>query len=103
MVNGLPYSMRKAWREVADDISSNQSRDITFDDLAEFVERKARAQTHPIFGEITRDQNPALKVPKGRISFGVDGESSSKDDDITNRTAGGTESEEEEQVSKMRW
>ena len=53
--------------------------------------RKARAWTHPIFGKITRDQSPALKVPKGRISFDVDGESSSKDDDITNRTVGGTE------------
>ena len=56
VVSRLPFSLRKAWRDVADDISSNQLRDITFDDLAKFVEKKARTLTHPIFGKITREQ-----------------------------------------------
>ena len=86
VVSRLPFSLRKAWRDVADDISSNQLRDITFDDLAVFVEKKARILTHPIFGKITREQNMAPKTSKGRISFGVDGEGGSKDDDLTIKT-----------------
>ena len=81
-----PFSLRKAWRDVAEDISSNQLRDITFDDHAKFVERKARTLTHPFFGKITREQNTTPKTPKGRISFGVDGERDSKEDDLTIKT-----------------
>jgi hypothetical protein len=52
VVNRLPFSLRRLWCDVADDITSNQSRDITFEDLAKFVEKKARALTHPVFGKI---------------------------------------------------
>ncbi|XP_028404804.1 uncharacterized protein LOC114527371 [Dendronephthya gigantea] len=83
VVNRLPFSLRRSWRDVADDITSNQSRDITFEDLAKFVEKRARALTHPVFGKIIHEQNPKFKLPKSRLSFGVDGEANSKKADTT--------------------
>jgi hypothetical protein len=78
VVNRLPFSLRRSWRDVVDDITSNQSRDITFEDLAKFVEKKARALTHPVFGKIIHYQNPKFKLPRNKLSFGVDGEANSK-------------------------
>ena len=69
--------MRQKWRDVADDITSNKKRDITFEDIAKFVEVKARTLTHPIFGKINSEsKNNSLCDPKGprnRYSFGMNG------------------------------
>ena len=48
----LPFSLRRLWCDVADDITSNQSKDVTFEDLAKFIEKKTRAVRHPLFGKI---------------------------------------------------
>ena len=73
VVNRLPFSLKKAWLDVADDISSNQLREITIEDLSKFVEKKARARTHPIFGKIMNEQK-VRTPPIRRISAGVDSE-----------------------------
>ena len=55
VVERLPFPLRQRWRDIADDITFNKQREITFDDIAKFVESKARALTHPIFGNISAD------------------------------------------------
>ena len=39
----LPFPLRQRWRDVADDITINKHREMTFEDIASFVESKARA------------------------------------------------------------
>ena len=58
----LPFDMRRKWRDITDDISENKKREITIEDIALFVEKKARSASHPIFGDIS-----ASKVPEGRL------------------------------------
>ncbi|CAB4003249.1 Hypothetical predicted protein [Paramuricea clavata] len=52
IIERLPYGMRKNWRDVVDKITEKESREITIDDIAAFVEAKARASSHPIFGNL---------------------------------------------------
>jgi hypothetical protein len=77
VLSRLPYSLRQRWRNVADDITSNKMREITFEDIEKFVEVKARALTHPIFGKINSDSKNKLtqdpKGPRGRYAFGGNG------------------------------
>ena len=53
IVQRLPYGLRQKWRDVADNITENQEREITIADLSDFVTAKARAATHAIFGDIS--------------------------------------------------
>ena len=77
VISRLPYSLRQRWRDVADDITSNKRREITFEDVEEFVEARARALTHPIFGKINTDSRiksaQDFKGTKGRFIFGMNG------------------------------
>ena len=77
VISRLPYPMRRNWRDVADDIISNKKREITFEDIASFVEVKARILTHPIFGKINNEsRNKSSPDPKGlrsRYTFGMNG------------------------------
>ena len=50
---------------MADDITNNAQREITFKDLAKFVEARARALTHPVFGNISGDSKGSCKDLKG--------------------------------------
>ena len=52
IVNRLPYGLRQKWRDVADNITENQGREITIGDLSNFVTSKARAATHAVFGDL---------------------------------------------------
>jgi len=52
VVARLPFSLRQKWREVADEITESKAREVTIPDIADFVEKKARVLTHPIFGDI---------------------------------------------------
>ena len=52
IINRLPFALRRSWRDVADAIMERESREVTIDDIAKFVESKARASSHPIFGNI---------------------------------------------------
>ncbi|CAB4034694.1 Hypothetical predicted protein [Paramuricea clavata] len=71
------------WRDVADDITDVRQREITVEDIEVFVEKRARASNHPIFGKIskeTRSEKPAGKkerFPNGSSFFtnGNDGQS----------------------------
>ena len=53
IINRLPFALRRSWRDVADAIMERESREVTIDDIAKFVESKARASSHPIFGNIS--------------------------------------------------
>ncbi|XP_068716993.1 uncharacterized protein [Montipora capricornis] len=50
-----PFPLRQRWRDVAD-ITNNKHREITFEDIASFVESKARALNHPVFGTINTER-----------------------------------------------
>jgi hypothetical protein len=41
VVNRLPYALRRKWRDVADNITENQEREITIDDISTFVAKVA--------------------------------------------------------------
>ena len=53
VINRLPYDLRKKWRNTADQISEDQDREIKFKDIVVFVEKQARAASHPVFGDIS--------------------------------------------------
>ena len=53
IVLGLPFGLRQKWRDVADNITETQSREITIADLSNFVSAKSRAATHAVFGDIS--------------------------------------------------
>ena len=52
MINRLPFGMKRRWRDIADDISECQQREITTEDVALFAEKRARSASHPVFGDI---------------------------------------------------
>ena len=52
VINRLPYDLRRKWRNTADQISEDQDREIKFEDIVVFVEKQARAASHPVFGDI---------------------------------------------------
>ena len=79
VVERLPFQLRQRWRDVADDITSNKQREITFEDIARFVETKARALNHPIFGNVSSElksqgKDPKRRKPRYGDSFATQGE-----------------------------
>ena len=58
IVSRLPYGLAQRWRDLADDITENQEREITVEDLNCFVAAKARAMNHAVFGDISVQQQP---------------------------------------------
>ena len=60
----LPFPLRQKWRDAAD-ITNNAQREITFKDLAKFMKARARALTHPVFGNISGDSKGTCKNLKG--------------------------------------
>ena len=57
--------MRRRWRDKADDIANNEQREISFHDLGKFVDAKAPAMAHPVFGDIKDDPRVGRKDSKG--------------------------------------
>ena len=59
VIGRLPYELRKRWRARADRISEDENREIVFNDVVQFVEREARAASHPILGDMSnaKDQH----------------------------------------------
>ena len=53
VINRLPYDLRKKWRNTVDQISEDEDREIKFEDIVVFVEKQARAASHPVFGDIS--------------------------------------------------
>ena len=66
IVKRLPYGLRKKWRDVADKIIDTLGREITFEDLSDFVTAKARAATHAILGDVLNQSTPPLRNPKDK-------------------------------------
>ena len=64
----LPYDCRKKWRTIADSITEEHDREITFADIANFVEKQARIVNHPVFGKISMDihENTGKQTRKSR-------------------------------------
>ena len=52
VVARLPFSLQQKCGEVADEITEAKAREVTIADIGDFVEKKARILTHPIFGDI---------------------------------------------------
>ena len=52
LIMKLPFSLRKTWRRLADQITETEKRSVKVSDLAEFVENEARISTYPVFGMI---------------------------------------------------
>eukprot|EP00794_Sanderia_malayensis_P013533 gene13533-14941_t len=77
--------MKHKWRDIADDISENKQREITIEDVAAFVEKRARSASHPIFGDILppkqyqgkaqKSANSPLRAPGRAAAFGISGDS----------------------------
>ena len=62
IIGKLPYGMRLRWRDVVDSIMQVQEREVTIEDITKFVNAKARAVSHPIFGKINEpDRNAQIK------------------------------------------
>ena len=59
--------MRVKRRDIADKITEKKGREINADDLASFVEDRARIAGHPIFGNLSSDNSsntvPAILLP----------------------------------------
>ena len=58
IVNRLPYGLKLKWRDVADKITEKEGREITIEDLSDFVTTKARVATHAIFGDLSNQAPP---------------------------------------------
>ena len=79
VIERLPFQLRQRWHDVADDITSNKQREITFEDIARFSESKARALNNPIFGNVTSDlkskgKDPKNHKPRKGENFGIQGD-----------------------------
>ena len=65
LIDRLPYTMRENRRETVDRIIDREARDVTIKDINRFVTARARATTHPIFGNIVVEKQrlptPGLK------------------------------------------
>lgn len=55
VVEKLPYGLRQRWRDVADHITEEQNREITIQDITNFIDKKARAANHPLFGNLSNN------------------------------------------------
>jgi len=66
IVSRLPYGLRQKWRDVADNVTENQGREVTIEDLSDFVTAKARAATHAIFGDISSHSLPSAGSVKAK-------------------------------------
>jgi len=66
IVNRLPYRLKLKWCDVADRITEIEEREITIGDMDDFVTSEARAATHAIFGNVTKDNPATTGGPKFR-------------------------------------
>ena len=72
IVEKLPFALRRRWRDIADSITEEQKRDITIEDVTEFVDKRARAANHPQFGNLagsvseTRNRSASSAIERKR-------------------------------------
>ena len=73
-INGqLPSGMRLKRRDVVDCITQVQGREVTIEDITKFVNAKARAVSHPIFGKISEPERNAQIKDSSKRSNGFRG------------------------------
>ena len=73
IIGKLPYGMHLKWRDVIDSITQVWDIEVTIEDITKFVNAKARAVSHPIFGKISEpEKNTQIKGP-GKRSNGFRG------------------------------
>ena len=65
LIMKLPFNLR-AWRRLVDHIMETEERNVTFSDLAEFVDNEARVTDNPVFGKILEDAKPNQNTRNGR-------------------------------------
>jgi hypothetical protein len=65
LVSKLPYRMKDKWRNIVDNIEEVKMRSVKFNDLVDFIDKQARVETNPAYGDI-RDDNPTSAPNKGR-------------------------------------
>lgn len=53
IIERLPYKLQERWRDVADNIMSNQKREVTIEDITTFVTSRARSLSNPVFGKLS--------------------------------------------------
>ena len=58
LVMKLPFNLRRTWRHLVNHIMETKERNVTFSDLAEFVDNEARVTDNPVFGKILDDAKP---------------------------------------------
>ena len=63
IIDRLPYPSRLKWRDTVDQIIERQATDVTIRDIMKFVTAKARAASHPIFGNVN---SKSSKPPHNR-------------------------------------
>ena len=66
LVMKLPFNLRRTWRRLVDHIMETEERNVTFSDLAEFVDNEARVTDNPVFGKILDDAKPKQNTRNGR-------------------------------------
>ena len=62
IIKKLPFELRQKWRDIANDITEVRQRKIMIKDVAVFVEKRARASSHPIFGKVSKETNGEKSV-----------------------------------------
>ena len=68
IIQRLPFNLRQRWRDKADEISENEKKEVNIEDIANFIDVKARAANHPIFGTLVSDsKNIDIAKPRQRI------------------------------------
>ena len=69
IVDRLPFRLRIKWRESVDNLMQKEERDANLQDIAKFVESRARVANHPIFGKVTSDAKRADPPSNKRPSY----------------------------------
>ena len=74
IIERLPFGLRQKWCEKADSITEREKREVTIEDIAVFIELKARAANHPVFCSVNTDvkssivKNDSRKKPRNPTS-----------------------------------
>ena len=91
IIDRLPYGLKLKWRDEADRITEKIGREITIEDVSDFVTAKARAATHAIFGDISSRSLPPhrnsreKKPPRDASSFGIQSDTRKENSEGKNR------------------
>ena len=66
ILNKLPFNVQDRWRREADDIMTRKGREVTFNDLVNYIEREARVMKNPLFGKHLFSNREKDKTPRAK-------------------------------------